>query len=474
MNCRPAIVLVTALFSSCSSPPTGPTLASRIELVSGGGQQGVAGYLLPEPVTLKVVDERGNPVRGVELAATSSAPLATVESDDWTTDDQGLVTLRWRMGASYDGETIAITSRDGTLERFTVTALGGTRRVRKIAGGLAVYCAITLEERLGCWRPLPVEHSFHVAPGQPPTIDYRPDSERYLDVAIGAPGHREGISGCAIRSDGSVSCFAEGSWVNSLAGIGGEAGFTQIFANHSEASRFYCALKPDGEAWCWGDNSNHQLGTGTPGDAELPGRVDTQTRFTTLALGDHHGCGLDSGGGAWCWGHNGSGATGIGTHEGDALTPTPVVTPLKFLSLRILAGSQTCGLTSQGEWWCWGTGFHSGAHETETEPVRSMIPVGALLATPDQVALVSDPAGNASWWGDLYPTLDLVVATTPRAVTVPFQVPQFAPAVKDQAACADVDGQGSWLCIDLLWLWYGDPDDESGSLGAKPLVHGVP
>lgn len=135
-----------ALLLACSTPPTGPSSPSRIELVSGDNQEGVAGYLLPEPVVVRVVDERGNPVDGVELTATITAPLARVQSDNWISDDEGLVTLRWRRGASSDGEMITVSAKGGTsTDNLVVRARGGSRPVRKIAGGLDRYCIITLD-----------------------------------------------------------------------------------------------------------------------------------------------------------------------------------------------------------------------------------------------------------------------------------------------------------------------------------------
>lgn len=475
MNTRHPVILAIALLFACSSPPTAPSSPTRIELVSGGGQQGVAGYPLPEPVVVRVVDERGNPVSGVELAANITAPLARVQSDNWISDNEGRVTLRWRMGASHDGETIAISAKGSTpVDHLIISANGGSRPVRKIVGGLDRYCIITLDERLGCWQALEEESVFPRPPEQIPSITYRPVGELHRDIAMGAPGAFGGPVGCALGSDGSISCFDDEHGLASLTGIGGEDGFRRIYANHLEVSRFFCALKDDGEAWCWGGNSDGQLGDGTTDDAALPRRVDTGAQFTALALGDHYACGLDIEGAAWCWGSNAAGATGTGMFDGNSMVPTPVATQLRFTTLTSVAGVATCGVTHLGAWWCWGAGLFSGFDAPSAEPQQAILPQGTRLAAPDQIALISDPAGAAAWWGDLYPTLDLTIATEPRSVTIPFAVSRFAPGVKDRAVCTNAGGQGRWLCIDLLWLWYGNPSDESGSIGARPLVHGVP
>jgi hypothetical protein len=475
VNCRHLVGLATALLLACSSPPTAPSSPLRIELVSGGGQAGVAGYPLPEPVVVKLVDDRGNPVPGVELAATSTGLLAQVESDNWTTDDDGLVTLRWRMGASHDGETITLTTSGGShAEQLVVSATGGSRQVRKIAGGLNRYCIITMDDRLGCWRGLALD-PFPSPLDEIPTVDFRPVTEKYLDVAVGSTGGivSEGDIGCAVVVDGSISCFGAEGGLESMRTIGA-GGFRKIFANTTTSRRFFCALDEFGEAWCWGDNLRGQLGDGTTEDATTPRRVETEARFTELVLGDAHTCGLDGEGAAWCWGYNGNGATGVGTFEENSLTPVQVATPQRFVSLAVLGGEATCGLNAGGQWWCWGNRFYLAEEGVAAEPGLAANLTSSRLAAPNQVTLVSDASGQAHWWGDLYPTIDLVVVTSPRPATLPFQVNRFAQAVKDRAVCGDTDGQGRWLCADLLWLWYGNPDDDSGSIGARPLVHGVP
>ncbi|MFD1734240.1 RCC1 domain-containing protein [Deinococcus malanensis] len=96
--------------------------------------------------------------------------------------------------------------------------------------------------------------------------------------------------------------------------------------------RHACALKDDGAAYCWGENANGQLGTGTAvlndsGSAVAQAVVDgsgTALRFDSISAGVYMTCGMVSGSGTRCWGSNFQGSLGNGTWQ-DSPTPLPVV-----------------------------------------------------------------------------------------------------------------------------------------------------
>jgi alpha-tubulin suppressor-like RCC1 family protein len=124
-----------------------------------------------------------------------------------------------------------------------------------------------------------------------------------------------------------------------------------------------CALTTDGATYCWGRGETGQLGIPVPTitcttDAGpfpcsmAPVRVSGDISFTQLTGGGAHTCGLTSNGSAYCWGSNGSGQLGDNSSQARDI-PVPVATDLKFASID--AGAQhTCGLTSNGTAYCWG------------------------------------------------------------------------------------------------------------------------
>lgn len=157
----------------------------------------------------------------------------------------------------------------------------------------------------------------------------------------------------------------------------GDAGVTgpsfQHLTSVALGSGFSCGLDGDGRAFCWGpNNSLGQLGTGDNKASTIPVAVKTAARFSQIVVGREHSCALATDGRAFCWGGNTQSQLGIETSElscellqsngwlqdfGDACstTPVPVQTPLRFKRLDSGADA-TCGLTGAGELWCWGSG----------------------------------------------------------------------------------------------------------------------
>jgi alpha-tubulin suppressor-like RCC1 family protein len=117
-----------------------------------------------------------------------------------------------------------------------------------------------------------------------------------------------------------------------------------------------CGLTTRGAAYCWGDNNNGQLGDGTTTDSDAngPQPVIGGLRFASIRPGERHTCGLTSRGEAYCWGFNSDGQLGDGTTTTSGVNgPQPVIGGLRFASIS--AGYElTCGLTSRGAAYCWG------------------------------------------------------------------------------------------------------------------------
>jgi alpha-tubulin suppressor-like RCC1 family protein len=132
---------------------------------------------------------------------------------------------------------------------------------------------------------------------------------------------------------------------------------------------FGCALDASGNAYCWGSIPGGALGLGLSPDGgvacTLPSGADTcyptpakvvgGLTFTALAAGYSHVCAITASGDAYCWGQSYSGATGVGALPGATYvtTPTLVVGGLRFASIAA-GNANTCGITLEGEAWCWG------------------------------------------------------------------------------------------------------------------------
>jgi len=79
-------------------------------------------------------------------------------------------------------------------------------------------------------------------------------------------------------------------------------------------------------------------------------------RWSVLAAGDDFTCGLSDEGEAFCWGEDRAGALGNGSQErgeGSSATPVRVAGSRSFDSLTVGAG-HACALDGNGRAWCWG------------------------------------------------------------------------------------------------------------------------
>ena len=137
------------------------------------------------------------------------------------------------------------------------------------------------------------------------------------------------------------------------------------FTTIATGSEHTCGLTSTGVAYCWGYNNAGQLGDGTTTDHNVPTAVDTNLTFSTISAGEAHTCAIQranvgpasvgrrsvSEAAAYCWGKNTNGQVGNATNA-DSLTPVQVARNLSYTAIG--AGYRhTCGITAAATY-CWG------------------------------------------------------------------------------------------------------------------------
>jgi alpha-tubulin suppressor-like RCC1 family protein len=307
--------------------------------------------------------------------------------------------------------------------------------VSRVATGGDHSCALVTGGQVRCWG-----RGFWRQLGNNATtaVDrYRP--VRVVDISgSGALRRVTAISAggdttCALVTGGEVRCWGrndagqvgagqmttfESSPRIVVDGIGRAlTGITQVSVGLNST----CARTAVGRAWCWGDNSRGQLGTGddTGSTAAVPVRNAAGngplTGVTSVSVGDAHTCARLVDGQARCWGANPTGALGIGV-VGDRSLPTPVVAkggPGTRLTgvVSVQAGNDaSCALLANRRVRCWGYGSYgilgNGDLGNALRPVAVRNVAGtAELGSVTQLSLGAGTAcvrlasGQARCWG---------------------------------------------------------------------------
>ncbi len=194
------------------------------------------------------------------------------------------------------------------------------------------------------------------------------------DVAI---GHRYV---CQLKYDHTIWCSGTngtGELGNGMAAMTPVATPVQVVENGMPMTdvtylrggyEFTCAVRSNGNVWCWGRGNQGQLGNGAamPMDSITPVRVVKQNgeplaNIVQLDSGYSHTCGRDTNGDVWCWGRNSSGELGDGTILPNArnfasrVLETAGGIPFTGATELISGGDHNCVIKAGDQVWCWGS-----------------------------------------------------------------------------------------------------------------------
>jgi alpha-tubulin suppressor-like RCC1 family protein len=351
------------------------------------------------------------------------------------------VALGWNAGCSLDSLAVAYCWGDnsvGELGRAGIpVALGPARvetslRFATLAVGGSHACGLTAGGASYCWG---FNNRGQLGAGALPAGCGSSCSITALAVT-GGHSFTALTTGvyhtCGLIADGSAYCWGENGEgqlgtgsvsagpVSSPQAVAGGLHFKAISAGEFHT----CAVTLARAAYCWGANFADQLGIG-PSDQTprlAPQVVVGGLAFDSITSGQAHSCALQSPGAAYCWGID-RGALGTGTTSpGSQSAPVPVTGGLAFVQLT--AGTdQSCGRVSDGTVYCWGSGPTTGTGALTAGVVSAPTLVADTLKfahlAASKLATCGVTVARAVYcWGTppLLGTADTTVAHRPRRV----------------------------------------------------------
>ncbi|SRR6266571_1629664 len=286
---------------------------------------------------------------------------------------------------------------DGTTEdRYTPTAVAGSLVFTSISTGIAHSCGITTDQAAYCWGWNYLGDGSTTNSAVPVAVA---GGLHFAMVSVGAS------YACGVTTDSVAYCWGDGTYGSLGDGVsiprdGGHAQLSPVpvvgglrFATVS-AAYFTCGITTVGAAYCWGPNIYGELGNGSAGPetcdtypcSTTPLPVLGGLTFATVSVGIGYdgigyACGVTTTGAAYCWGNNTHGQLGDGTTT-DRTSPVAVLGGHKFAMVR--AGldfsdqdSHTCGATTDGEAYCWGSNnkgqLGDGTTNNSSVPVKVVV-----------------------------------------------------------------------------------------------------
>lgn len=236
------------------------------------------------------------------------------------------------------------------------------------------------------------------------------DDEKNLKVISVALSQKHS---CAVLSDGYVRCWG----YNTSVALGtGDANFRDIatlvavpgnptFTSVTTGLDHTCAVATSGAVYCWGTNTNKQLGDGTQTSRNSPVLADPSTQYLMVSAGSQHTCGITTNNKLRCWGTNMFGELGNGLGNG-VYNPADIDSTNSYKTVSASYNS-TCAITTTHKLRCWGTnnrnqlGIAGGSFNTpqdvDSATDYSVVSIGVAHTCAVTMAGQLKCWGNNSW-----------------------------------------------------------------------------
>jgi alpha-tubulin suppressor-like RCC1 family protein len=170
-----------------------------------------------------------------------------------------------------------------------------------------------------------------------------------------------------------------------------------------------CALTTGGRIKYWGNNTNGELGDGTPMEKHVPTDVLGFTGSGAIAItaSQYRTCAVTTGGVVKCWGWNNRGQVGNGTVNTLGGVTTPVdVWGLSGVTQVSSGNDHTCAVTGARQVACWGLNYYgqlgNGQSSYQLTPgdVSGLASGISAISSGATHTCVLTTGGAVKCWGD--------------------------------------------------------------------------
>lgn len=377
---------------------------------------------------------------GIEGLGETTTPRLVGTATDWSSVSVGIISAcgTRSTGVYCWGSGESGNLGDGHWEaRATPRHVTGLTEPALVAVGAHYACAAPASGGMQCWGDNANGElgNGNTSTQYVPTL-LRPSDGHWTAIAAGA------YHTCGIH-DGEILCWG---WDDSgeLDGVVGEgvtvptrvvinAGAGETAREIAVGVRSSCARfagAGDGQLWCWGFNSDGQVGTGALGEHRPPTAIGVPGPWSRIAVSGRSASAL-IGGSRQVWGDASGYGLGNGQGAGQVLEPTATADGIAWKSVSM--GYQFgCGLTETTHvLQCWGSDDY-GEQGNGAMPMRTMAPhellpqvaFGSVGAAWDgDHACATTTAGALYCWG----RNDYLQAGTTAGGGVPIDTPTVVP-----------------------------------------------
>jgi alpha-tubulin suppressor-like RCC1 family protein len=243
---------------------------------------------------------------------------------------------------------------------------------RQVSAGHEHTCGVTTTDQAYCWG----YNGFFIHGGQ---LGDGTTTQRLKPVPVAGGLRFNQVSAgvthtCGVTTDNRAYCWGRNDY-GQLGDGTVETRLTPVpvaggrrFRVVSAGNFHTCGITPANVLFCWGSNRYGVLGTGTAGsNSRTPARVAGGHTWRNVSAGFSHTCGAATTGRGYCWGNNTNFQIGNGTANTGYRVPTRVSGSLDFRQLFVGSGfipdagepapdlAHSCGRTTANRVYCWGS-----------------------------------------------------------------------------------------------------------------------